>query len=167
LISIKLVATISNRSAIGAKVRAQATINGRTFSQVREINCGSAYVGQNGLLAHFGLGDATNVTTLSIEWPSGIVQVLTNVASGQMLPVVEHQEYKGPLPVLAGTAAATNGLQVSIIEPAPDAVYALEASTNLVSWTKLMARTSIGGTYTYTDTRMTNYVQRFYRVLVP
>lgn len=38
---------------------------------MREIS-GQGVLGyDNGLLAHFGLGDATNVTTLRIEWPSG------------------------------------------------------------------------------------------------
>jgi hypothetical protein len=45
--------------------------------------------------------------------------------------------------------------------------YILEASTNLVSWTKLLARTSIGVTTNYTDTRATNYTSRFYRLQVP
>ena len=43
----------------------------------------------------------------------------------------------------------------------------LEGSTNLVNWTKLMARTSAGGTAQYTDTRATNYTKRFYRLVVP
>ena len=69
--------------------------------------------------------------------------------------------------MFAVTTAATNGLQLSIVEPAAGASDALEGSTNLVNWTKLMARTSAGGTFDYTDTRMTNYVRRFYRVVVP
>ena len=38
-----------------------------------------------GLVAHFGLGDATNVDLVRIEWPSGNVQELTDVAPDQML----------------------------------------------------------------------------------
>jgi len=41
------------------------------------------------LRVHFGLGDATNVTTLRIEWPSGIVQERTNVAANQILTITE------------------------------------------------------------------------------
>ena len=69
--------------------------------------------------------------------------------------------------MFAVTTAATNGLQLSIVEPDAGAVYALEGSTNLVNWTKLMACTSAGGTFAYTDTHITNYVRRFYRVVVP
>ncbi|MGH7968249.1 MAG: CRTAC1 family protein, partial [Limisphaerales bacterium] len=165
-IKIKLIGTASNRSAIGAKVRVQATIRSRTFWQMREINTGSGFCG--GLLeAHFGLGDATNIDQVRIEWPSGIVQTLTNVAPRQMFTVVESQGYCGPAPAFGASAVRTNGLQLSITEPAAGAVYALEASTDLVKWTKLMARTSKGGTFAYTNTSTQSYAQRFYRIVVP
>jgi hypothetical protein len=61
---VKLVGTRSNRSAIGAKVRAQATIWGQGVQQMREIS-GTPYAGDS--RAHFGLSDATKVTTLRIE----------------------------------------------------------------------------------------------------
>jgi ASPIC/UnbV protein len=41
------------------------------------------------LEAHFGLGDATNVETLRIEWPSGHVTEVHNVAANQILPIQE------------------------------------------------------------------------------
>ena len=166
-LKVKLDGRASNRSGIGAKVRAQATINGQTFWQMREISCENAMAAQNGLLAHFGLGDATNVTALRIEWPSGIVQELTNVAPNQFLTVVEQQGYSGVRPSFAGATKATNGLHISITEPAADARYVLEGSTDLLNWTKLMAKTSVGGTAQYTDTRAANYTNRFYRVVVP
>ncbi|MEI2723255.1 MAG: CRTAC1 family protein [Verrucomicrobiota bacterium] len=87
-LKVKLDGRASNRSGIGAKVRVNATIGGTNFWQMREIS-GQGLGLDNGLLAHFGLGDATNVTTLRIEWPSGIVQVVTNVTANQFLTVVE------------------------------------------------------------------------------
>ena len=121
----------------------------------------------NGLIAHFGLGDSTNITTLRIEWPSGIVQELQNVTNNQFLTVVEQQGYSGARPSFAGATKATNGLQISITEPAADARYVLEGSADLLSWTKLMAKTSVGGTAQYTDTSAANNTKRFYRVVVP
>jgi hypothetical protein len=41
------------------------------------------------LRTHSGLGDATNVTTLRIEWPSGITQEIPNVAANQILTITE------------------------------------------------------------------------------
>ncbi len=80
--------TVSNRSAIGAKVRAKATIGGKTFWQMREINTGDGF-SAGPLDAHFGLGDGTNVDTLRIEWPSGVVQEFQNVAPKQILTITE------------------------------------------------------------------------------
>jgi len=163
----KLRGTASNRSAIGAKVRVKATIGGKTTWQMREISGNSAWSGGIGLPTHFGLGDATNADLVRIEWPSGIVQTLTNVATDQMLSVAEHQNYVGTSPAFTGAVTVTNGLQVSIVEPVAGAVYSLEASTDLMNWTKLMARTSAGGTFVYTDTCTAHYLRRFYRVVVP
>jgi hypothetical protein len=56
---------------------------------------------------------------------------------------------------------------LTIQEPAAGARYALEASTDLANWAMLLARTSAGGTQSFTDTKMTNYPARFYRVIVP
>src|SRR5204863_6109196 len=88
-INFKLVGTVSNRSAIGAKVRVKATIGGKTFWQMREISGGSNYGSQNDMRASFGLGDATKVDLVQIEWPSGIVQTMTNVSAKQLLTITE------------------------------------------------------------------------------
>ena len=39
-LKLKLIGTVSNRSAIGAKVRVKATIGGKTFWQMREFSGG-------------------------------------------------------------------------------------------------------------------------------
>ena len=87
-LAVKCNGTASNRSAIGAKVRAKATIGGKTFWQLREISNGDGRSNGN-LTGHFGLGDATIIDTLRIEWPSGIVQEFRNVATNQMLAIQE------------------------------------------------------------------------------
>jgi hypothetical protein len=73
---------LSNRAAIGAKVRIQATIGGQSFWQMRQITSSE-------LTASIGLGDATNAEVVRVEWPSGIVQELRNVLPRQWLTVVE------------------------------------------------------------------------------
>ena len=161
-LKVNLKGRVSNRAGIGAKVRLQTSISGRTLSQLREISGTAAP-------AHFGLGDATNVTTLRIEWPSGIVQELSDVAADQHLTIVESQGNPPPVPApaVAVANASANGLQLTIQEPASGARYALEASTDLANWAMLLARTSAGGTQSFTDTKTTNYPTRFYRVIVP
>jgi len=88
-IILSLVGIASNRSAIGAKVRAQATIDGKEITQLREIYGGGNGQSQADMRVHFGLGDATSVDTLRIEWPSGAVQVLRDVAAKQFLEIEE------------------------------------------------------------------------------
>jgi hypothetical protein len=166
-LNVKLDGRASNRSGIGAKVRVQATINGQTFWQMREISCENSYAGQNGLLAHFGLGDATSVTTLRIEWPSGIVQEIPNVAPDQFLTVVESQGYTNACPSFTGATQDASGLQLTFTEPEAGTRYVIEASSDLVHWTKLKACTSTGGTAQFTDPVTTNQTQRFYRLQVP
>jgi hypothetical protein len=55
---------------------------------MREISGNSSFNGLQPLVTHFGLGDATNVETLRIEWPSGIVQELQNVPPKQIRTIV-------------------------------------------------------------------------------
>jgi hypothetical protein len=54
----------------------------------RWISAGDA-LGSTELVAHFGLGAATNVGRLTVTWPSGAELVLTNVAPRQVLAVAE------------------------------------------------------------------------------
>jgi hypothetical protein len=100
---LRLVGVVSNRSAIGAKVRVLATIRGETFWQMREISGGTW--SQNDLRAHFGLGDAESAETVLIEWPSGVTQVLKNVAANQHLVVEED-----PIPSVAFSFSEGGGL---------------------------------------------------------
>ncbi|MFZ1677695.1 MAG: CRTAC1 family protein, partial [Saprospiraceae bacterium] len=88
-ILLTLKGTDSNRSAIGAKVRVKAVINGKSVWQMREISSQSAYCSQNDMRAHFGLGDATIVDSILIEWPSGIKQYKTGVLPNQILSIEE------------------------------------------------------------------------------
>jgi hypothetical protein len=53
---------------------------------MREVS-GTPYAGD--LRAPFGLGDATSADLVRIEWPSGIVQELTNVAANRILTIPE------------------------------------------------------------------------------
>ncbi|MCH7498310.1 MAG: ASPIC/UnbV domain-containing protein, partial [Candidatus Marinimicrobia bacterium] len=91
-INLKLVGTQSNVSAIGAKVWVKASISGPASGgvwQLNEISGQTGHGGQNSLNAEFGLGDAASIDSLKIAWPSGIVQVLTNVAVDQFLTIEE------------------------------------------------------------------------------
>jgi hypothetical protein len=88
-ITVKPIGTISNRSAVGVKIRVKATINGQPVWQFQELATSTGLRGQPPLELHFGLGDAALIDSLKLEWPSGIVQVRENVPVDQYLVVYE------------------------------------------------------------------------------
>ena len=88
-LNVKLVGTVSNRSGIGAKVRVNANYRDQSRWQVRQISGGDGESNQQALNAAFGLADASTVDTLRVEWPSGAVQELHNVAPRQFLTITE------------------------------------------------------------------------------
>jgi hypothetical protein len=83
---INLVGSISNRDGSGARVT--AVTGGVT--QTRELFLGGqGWASQGSPTVEFGLGSATVVSSLTIRWPSGSVQTLSNVAVDRLLTVVE------------------------------------------------------------------------------
>lgn len=84
-LEIDLQGTNSNRDGIGTKVL--ATTGGIT--QLREQNGGMHTWGQNQQRLHFGLGINNQVDRLVIQWPSGQVQELTNIAADQVIRILE------------------------------------------------------------------------------
>lgn len=88
-IDINCIGIVSNNSAIGASVTAVATIAGSPVRQLQEISSQTGYCGQNSLNVEFGLGNATEVDSLIIRWPSGIVDVYIGIAANQFVTAVE------------------------------------------------------------------------------
>lgn len=58
----------SNKSAIGARVRVKATINGQSRWQMREINSQNSFNSMSMLNVHFGLGNAATIDSMIVEW---------------------------------------------------------------------------------------------------
>jgi PKD repeat protein len=87
-IKINLIGIVSSRSAIGARVKLKAMIDGLPYRQIRELTGQSGYNSQN-LILHFGLKNSAIIDSLIIEWPSGINQTLTNINANQFLTIKE------------------------------------------------------------------------------
>ncbi len=89
-IRIKLIGTISNKSAIGAQVRVKAEINGKKVIQMREISASNGFRSiSNDFWAHFGLGDADKIDSIEIRWPSGKKTNKRNIDPDQILTITE------------------------------------------------------------------------------
>lgn len=84
-LKLTLEGTESNRDAIGAKVTVKR-IDGRTISQY--VKAGGSYQSSGTKSLFFGLEKST-VDQLTIDWPSGLKQVLTDVPIDTTLHVVE------------------------------------------------------------------------------
>lgn len=89
-LEIKCIGETSNKSAIGAKVRVKAVINGNPVWQLRVVDGQSGYCGQN-LELHFGLGNASMIDSIKVEWPSGMRSYFTNIGANQYITVDETQ----------------------------------------------------------------------------
>ena len=89
---------------------------------IREIQSytGPAYNGQNSLIAHFGLGGAASITSITVSWPSGIVQTYNAPPINQILTIAE--DNTGPvigtlLPANAAIGVAVNSnLEITLTD---------------------------------------------------
>ncbi len=88
-LEVALTGTVSNRTGIGTRVEAYATIGGVPVRQMRERQSQSGYNSAADPRLHFGLGDAATVDSLVVAWPSGLVETLRDVAVDQVLALVE------------------------------------------------------------------------------
>jgi len=88
-IVVQLVGGDSNRSAIGARIRAQIAEAGRRRSVFRWVNSGGSF-GASPLRQHIGLGSASVIERLEIRWPgTAAAQEFTDVRPGQHILVRE------------------------------------------------------------------------------
>ncbi len=109
-LQIGLVGTTSNRTGIGAQVRIVA--GGRV--QMRELSGGSGFGSQDALVASFGLGADTRVDSMTVRWPSGVVQILRPLTVvDRRITIVE------PPLVLAVDGGAEVGMRCSPATPNP------------------------------------------------
>lgn len=84
-LTLNLVGHKSNRDGIGAEVRVTTAAG----MQMVTVSTASSYLSASDKRAHFGLGAEKAAQRVEIRWPSGIVQVLNNVAGDRILQVEE------------------------------------------------------------------------------
>lgn len=85
-LKINLIGYTSNRLGIGAKLTLVA--NGKMQYQ-QYIGGSGESQSQGSNPIHFGLGTDTIIDSLTIKWPSGRIQTLTNIGANQAIKVVE------------------------------------------------------------------------------
>ena len=84
-IQLKLDGIAANRDGIGSTV----TLEAGALTFTRQQTGGMHLFSQNSQVLQFGLGNETLIGRITINWPSGIVQQLSNIAVNQRLVIEE------------------------------------------------------------------------------
>tara|TARA_B100001769_G_C22047109_1_gene562844 strand:- start:473 stop:1285 length:813 start_codon:yes stop_codon:yes gene_type:complete len=117
------VGTASNINGIGARIEITSPVIG---TQIRDVRSGTGFRFMGSLNTYFGLGEDTSITSLTVYWPSGIIDTFSNLSTNQSVNIIEGQTL---------SAESSERHQISIFpNPANDSVrikaenYSLEGS---------------------------------------
>lgn len=152
-ITINTVGTVSNIDGIGARV----IIETASGTQIRDVRAGEGFSFMSSLNTHFGLGTDTEVNTVTIIWPSGIVTVNEDPAINQSLTVLE-EEILGLEDTLSDSLIlypnpVDDTLYLSYADTITNAVYVIYdingrmLLNNLISSRQIDVNTLASGTY--------------------
>jgi hypothetical protein len=86
-VTLQLRGTRSSRDAVGATVRLR--VGGR--QRVRQLTAGDGYQASNQRQLVFGLGDADRIEELTVQWPSGGVELFTGCLPDACWILIEGQ----------------------------------------------------------------------------
>ncbi len=84
-ITIQLEGVSSNSDGVGALVE----LHGAWGKQIREVRAGESYGIVNSLSCHFGIGTATAIDSVVVNWPAGGTDVVVAPAINQFLNILE------------------------------------------------------------------------------
>lgn len=84
-LEFKLQGTRSNRDGIGTRIKVVT----KSGAQYNHMTTSAGYASSSAGPVHFGLGPDAVADMVEIQWPSGLVQQLHNVAADRLIPVRE------------------------------------------------------------------------------
>ena len=88
-VNLLLQGTVSNRAAIGARIKVTFSEKGKERIVVRDVNSGGSF-GSNPLRQHIGIGEATAIGQVEISWPvTGKKQVLRGLPVDTNVRILE------------------------------------------------------------------------------
>jgi hypothetical protein len=73
---------------LGTRVEVTTLEAGGSVTRVRDIDAGPGYLGSSEPIAHFGLGNATSILSVRVQWPRGNDTVLDGIELNRQLHVV-------------------------------------------------------------------------------
>ncbi|NJB85401.1 hypothetical protein GGR26_001146 [Lewinella marina] len=113
-LQLELQGASPNTASIGARV----TLDFDDATQFQEFYPNRGYLSSGPQLLHFGLGARTRVPRLTVQWPGGGVQTLTDVAANQRLVLSESEATDSPPEVAATSPYFTPALAPVSFTPA-------------------------------------------------
>ena len=135
-LKITTTGTASNINGIGARVE----INTPAGIQIRDVMSGSGFRYMSSLNTHFGLGVDSSVNSITVYWPSGIVDVINNPNINTTINIVEGE---------------TLSLEESFIEDL--IIYPNPVKNNLTIESSLNINQSVISVFDMTGKRVINY----------
>jgi hypothetical protein len=84
-LEVLLIGTKSNRDGTGSALK----LTSEGFVQFKQAQGGASYMSASDPRIHFGLGKRTKIDSLTITWPSGQVDTLTNLPLDKIIAVKE------------------------------------------------------------------------------
>ncbi|HFD87978.1 MAG TPA: hypothetical protein ENJ35_09925 [Gammaproteobacteria bacterium] len=97
-IEIDLEGSLSNRDGIGTRV----TLTAGGVTQQRFQGGGMHAFGQDFKRIHFGLAQNTTVEQLTVEWPNGTSQIVTDIEANQIIHILEGSSAVNRRPMISG-----------------------------------------------------------------
>jgi hypothetical protein len=89
-LQVKLEGTFSNIDALGSKV----VLYSDDLVLHQYLYSGTSYLSQNAGYLHFGLKDKSEIDSVVVSWPSGLIDVIKSPTPNQKLFVTEGQNFR-------------------------------------------------------------------------
>jgi hypothetical protein len=86
-VKINTQGTVSNGNGIGARVILETP----SGTQIRDVRAGEGFGYMSSLNTHFGLGTETVINSITVVWPSGIVNIVSDPATNSTITIVEEE----------------------------------------------------------------------------
>lgn len=109
-IKIKLIGKESNRNGVGSRI--EVFSNGTKY--LRTTHCGEGFLGQNSGNILFGIGNSIRADSILIHWPSGNLDILREISSGQSITVAEGSTDLPPFITAFGPLSICEGDSVEL-----------------------------------------------------
>ncbi|NND98381.1 MAG: tetratricopeptide repeat protein [Pirellulaceae bacterium] len=88
-LQLRLIGTQSERDGVGAEVRLTLRSQEPRREMVEWVTAGDGYLSHNEDVVFFGVGDVTDIQSVTVSWPSGQKTVVENVHVDQRIMLIE------------------------------------------------------------------------------